>query len=285
MHLYYRISDKSYDKPKLIGATKEICFMNFIKAFHEVIFKDAEMDGFVPPVRIIADRCERKTVKMLQESGMPITITDYGNAGSLIKAIEMAIDTHSDDELVYFCEDDYLHLGSSPKLLEEGIEQADYVSLYDHPDKYTRAYNMGEYSKVIKTKSSHWRFTVSTCMTFGTKIGILKEDIEIWKKFTSETHPHDHHIFTELGKNGRKLIIPIPGVTCHTDLWLSGKAGEILIDQWAIDMMIRQLELQLDEYEGPYYTQSRALGMRGKANGDWNHLVMLDALLKNFEQH
>lgn len=268
MHLYYRISDKSYDKPKLIGATKEVCLMNFIKAFQEIIFGfDEPKPDFQPPIRIIADRCERQTIKMLQSTGLPLTITDYGNAGSLFHAIEMAIETHAEDELVYFCEDDYLHLPIAPKLLEQGIKRADYVSLYDHPDKYTRFYNHGEYSKVIKTKDSHWRHTASTCMTFGTKIETLKADLDVWKKHTSSSHPQDHLIFTELGKSGRKLIIPIPGAACHTDLWLSGNFGEILIDDWAINMMIYELQQELDSV--PDLPQNKI---------GWDLLVALDAI-------
>jgi len=278
MRLYYRISDKSYEKPKLIGITKEICLMNFVKAFHEVIFGTGESSAdWVPPVRIIADRCERKTITMLSQTGMPITITDLGNAGSLKKALELAVEENKDDELVYFCEDDYLHLGCAPKLLEEGIKRSHYVSLYDHPDKYTPYYNLGEYSKVIKTASSHWRFTVSTCMTFGTTVKTLKEDMDIWLKFTDGVHPHDHFIFTDLGKRGRKLAIPIPGVACHCCLEFSGRSKKIHIDPWAIDIMINELENQLTEKKN----ESEFVELVGNKTG-WDKLVTLDALRKHF---
>ncbi len=272
MKLYYRISDKSYDKPKLIGATKEACLMNFVKAFHEVIFGEGEpAPGYVPPMTIIADKCERTTIKMLSETGIPVVITDYGNAGSLRFALELAIKECQDDELVYFCEDDYLHLGSSPKLLNEAIKRTDYVTLYDHPDKYTPQYNGGEYSKVIKTASSHWRYTISTCMTFGTTIKILKEDLEIWKKYTDSTHPHDHHIFTELSKEKRRrLAVCIPGVACHTDLEYSGRTKKILIEPWAIDLMIDQII----KTENPDSNYSDWL----MSKTGWDKLVALDAL-------
>ncbi len=276
MHLYYRISDKSYEKPKLIGATKEVCLMNFILAFHELIFGSEKPENdYNPPIKIIADRCERKTIKMIQETGLPLAVTDDGNAGSLINTIQMAIDSHSDDEILYFCEDDYLHLGSSENLIREGLEHADYISLYDHPDKYTRFYNMGEYSKVIKTKSSHWRYTISTCMTFGTTVKTIKEDIDIWKKHTDTGHPKDHLIFTELGQIGRKLIIPIPGVACHTDLWLSGNFNQILIDDWAIELMIRQLTNELGQ---------NALDKSVVNKNGWEKLVALDAIKLNLKK-
>jgi hypothetical protein len=274
MHIFYRISDKSYDKPKLIGANKEVCFLNFCNVFAEVIFGSTEVppdSGWACPMRIIADRCERKTNKMLAETGIPVTFTDKGNAGSLRFALEAAIEECPEQELIYFVEDDYLHLSKAPGLLEEGIRRGDYVTLYDHPDKYTRHYNMGEYSKVIKTASSHWRYTASTCMTFATTVGTLKDDLDVWKKYTDESHPHDHHIFTELGKKGRKLAVSIPGAACHTDLWYSGQMKQVLIDQWAIEMMIEQLEGGLSP---------DGLSMLKEKKG-WERLVMLDALRQN----
>lgn len=244
MKLYYRISDNSYKKPKLIGATKEVCLMNFVKAFHEVIFGPITPppQDFISPMKIIADKCETKTVAMLQETGIPMVSTDYGNAGSLKHAIDLAIEECDDDELVYFVEDDYLHLGSAPCLLLEGIARAEYVTLYDHPDKYTGQYNGGEFSKVIKTASSHWRYTISTCMTFATKIKTLKEDYDVWKKYTDGVHPHDHHIFTELNKEKRRrLAVCIPGVACHCDLEYSTRVKRNLIEPWAIDLMCDEL--------------------------------------------
>lgn len=285
MRLYYRISDKSYDKPKLIGATKEVCLMNFVKAFSEVIYDGMLTDeNYKPPIRFVADRCERKTNKMLMETGLLVTMTDLGNAGSLRKAVEMAIEECPDDELVYFCEDDYLHLSSAPKLLEEGIKRADYVTLYDHPDKYTRSYNLGEFSKVIKTESSHWRFTVSTCMTFGSKVKTLKEDLELWHKYTEGDHPHDHYLFTDLGKKGRKLAVSIPGVACHTDLEFSGRMGKILMEPWAIDLMIGELERQLNELDTKKLLDLKLDVAWTTGKSGWDRLIALDALRMEYKK-
>lgn len=274
MKLYYRISDNSYPKTKLIGATKEVCLMNFVKAFQEVIFGPnlPPPEDWMAPMRIIADKCDRKTVRMLLETGMPVTLTDYGNAGSLKHAIKLAIEECHEDELVYFCEDDYLHLGMSPNLLEEGIKRADYVTLYDHPDKYTAQYNGGEFSKVIKTNSSHWRYTISTCMTFGTKIKTLKEDLDIWEKHIDGDHPHDHFIFTDLSKEKRRrLAVCIPGVACHTDLEYSGRVKKMLIEPWAIELMINELSEQIG-------VSARETWIQKKTGLD--KLMALDAVLQ-----
>jgi hypothetical protein len=135
------------------------------------------------------------------------------------------------DEIVYFVEDDYLHLPKSRQVLLEGLERVDYVSLYDHADKYIPASRGGnpfidddgaEVTKVFVTKTTHWKLTNSTTMTFGAKVSTLKEDEAIWKKYTSETYPHDFKCFLELRESGRALATPIPGYSTHCEpMWAS----------------------------------------------------------------
>lgn len=275
MKLFYRISDNSYKKTKLIGSSKEVCLKNFIKTFQNIIFGncgESSLPYWNPPMLIIGDKCEKETCQMLKKTSIPLTFTNYGNAGSLMHAIELAIKNEDNDEVIYFCEDDYLHLPSSPKLIEEGIKRSDYVTLYDHPDKYTPQYNGGEFSKVIKTESSHWRYTISTCMTFASKVKTLKEDFDIWKKHTNGDHPHDHQIFTELGKEkNRRLAVCIPGAACHTDLEYSTRMKKMMIDPWAIDMMIDELQRKLSSRFDRWLEFKSGL----------EKLMALDALLKN----
>lgn len=264
MKLYYRISDSSYKKPKLAGATKKSCLENFLKCFKN------DNDCCLT---VIADNCNSDTLDFLQSIKLLFLSTNFGNAGSLNYAIELAIKECEDEELIYFCEDDYLHLESAPKLLQEGIKRSDYVTLYDHPDKYTSQYNGGEFSKVIKTDSSHWRYTISTCMTFATKVKTLKEDLEIWKKYIDGSHPHDHLIFSDLNKSKRRrLAVCIPGAACHTDLEYSGRMKKVLIEPWAINLMINELikkipNINFDEWIGQ--------------KEGWEKLVALDAIVQN----
>ena len=294
MRLYYRISDKGYPKQKLPGADKEYCLMNFCAAFQNQVFgilRNDKMRGGLlhcPPLLVIADRCEDDTYKMIADTGLAVQRTDLGNAKSLLHTLERAAKENEDDEILYFCEDDYLHIQTAPKLLEEGLKRSDYVTLYDHPDKYTRLYNGGEFSKVIKTESSHWRFTVSTCMTFGTTAKVLREDLDVFRKHCEGDHPHDHFIFEELGKKGRRLAVPIPGAACHTDLTFSANMKQVLIDPWAIDMMIGRVDIQLngvhatDNFMPPKeYVEMREMLLK-RAKTPWEKLFALDVLKKEY---
>ncbi len=280
MKLFYRISSKSYEKAKLIGATKQACYWNFYETFENLID-----DG---QLTVIADNCDAETLDLVHGEGITVEETSLGNAGSLRFAIDKVLQKKSLDpkEPIYFCEDDYLHQPLAQKAIEEGLKRAEYVTLYDHPDKYTRMYNGGETSKVIKTASTHWRYTISTCMTFATTAASLKEDLDIWQEFTAENHPHDHQIFKALNKKGRRLAVSIPGLACHTDLEFSGRMKQMLIDGWAIEKMLsiykgRVFCLMSDkENQGDTEFIETAKALLKDKEG-WERLVAYDAILKH----
>ncbi len=265
MQIYYRISDKSYPKLKLPGTSKKFCFDNFKSIFNNVT--------------LLADNCE-ESLGWLKN----YTQTNLGNAGALFKSIQLSLDL-PEEEIIYFVEDDYIHSPKSHEIILEAFEKMPfefhYLSLYDHPDKYEKDYQYGEISKVTKTKSSHWKTSISTCMTFATKVKYLKEDLDVWRKYTSEQHPHDHYIFSELREKGKILLVSIPGLACHIDLTYSaysnntsafalfGCENVIKIEPWAIEEVIKHQEISLDEE-----TIQMA---KERSNSRFEYLVMLDA--------
>jgi hypothetical protein len=212
----YRISDGSRETDRFPFATKETCLKNFRRVF--------QLPG--EDLFIIADNVLDSTWEMVNGLHANTLRTSYGHgAGSWRHAaFDIALASFSDGEVVYFVEDDYLHLPGSPELLLEGAAAAHYVSLYDNIDKYI---NMGdggpnhfveyggEITRVIRTRSSHWKLTNSTTMTFATTVGVLREDRGLWDKYTRERHPHDYQAFLALAERGRSLINPIPGYSTH----------------------------------------------------------------------
>jgi hypothetical protein len=151
---------------------------------------------------------------------------------------------YPDDTLIYFVEDDYLHLPSAPKLLQEcsEIENADYITLYDHPDKYGPLYHNGEWTFIFRTASSHWRWTISTCMTFAARVKTLKEDMNTWEAWCQGPNPEDHRAFCHLREQQKMLAECIPGAAVHTDLTYSMAEGQNLLEPWAVQMMIKEVE-------------------------------------------
>lgn len=222
MHCYYRVSDNSYKKPKLDGATKKRCLLNFLTLWP------------IEEITVFMDKCVPETVAFLEgyseTTGLKVIPIDGGSSAQGFKAV---VDTACElpaGEFVYLVEDDFWHLDHSRMVLLEGLQRADYVTLYDHPDKYIPSIrggnpfideDGGEDTKVILTPSSHWKLTNSTTCTFATSAGVLRHDYPIWQKWCfanpTQTHPNDFQAFLELRETGRSLISPIPALSTHCE--------------------------------------------------------------------
>jgi hypothetical protein len=223
MKIIYRISDAGYNKVKPDYIDNEKCLQNFCNVFYNHIYD----------IHIIADNCSESTINMINKYIDPVNIEKVSvghGAGTFNLALDKAL-KWEDDEIVYFVENDYLHKPFSPEVLKEGFDLgASFVALYDHPDKYLdpraggNPYCEGgaEDTRVYLTKSTHWKITNSTTMTFASKASTLKQTEDILRKHTSGTHPNDFHMFIELRENNHLLITPIPGYATHGETsWLS----------------------------------------------------------------
>jgi hypothetical protein len=197
MKTIYRLSDKGNIKHKLSHATKLHCLENYISIFGK------------QDLILFADNCEHETISAIRKLGIQPVEISLGNAGSWRHAAEYAISNFEDEDAVYLLEDDYLHLPGARQVLLEGIQIADYVSLYDHPDKYINhedggpnphIKSGGELSRVLISASSHWKTTNSTTMTFAVKVKTLREDYAIWKRHVINL-PLDFPAFSVLQKN------------------------------------------------------------------------------------
>jgi hypothetical protein len=119
-----------------------------------------------------------------------------------------------DKDLVYFLENDYLHLdGWVEKVIDlfSTFKGLSYVSLYDHNDKYFLPMYEDLVSKIFTTKTHHWRTTPSTCGSFIISKQLLEEDFDILS-----TMEGDHNKFTFLSQTRNRFVLtPIPGLSTH----------------------------------------------------------------------
>lgn len=241
MKILYRLSDGSYPKERFEHATKENCLSNFLKQFND---RDDEMVLFLDNVKDETFvKFERLMAKHNYDSAGMFVSCRRASAGSSAGSFRLVFTKtleNDDDEVVYFVEDDYAHLPNSRKVLLEGLERADYVTLYNHPDKYIPASKGGnpwigddaaEQTKVFVTDSSYWMMTNSTTMTFATTVGVLREDESVWRKYTKESYPQDMQIFVSLRREGRTLIQPIPTKATHCEpAWAAHLHGTGIYD-------------------------------------------------------
>jgi len=222
MKVLYRISDggNRTDKPYYVNG--KTIFSHFLKVFHS------------QEIYVIADNISDDTYRFLCSKIKTDRIirTKLSNAGALMFAIEYAIQNFQDSDAVYFAEDDYVYRMNAPEIIEEGLSLAQYSSGYDHPDKYINhneggpnphISEGGELTRVLISKSCHWKLTNSCCMTFATSVRILKEDLDIIRKHCQSSPPADYRMFQELiNFRGRKLVSPLPSVSTHGEnRWLA----------------------------------------------------------------
>lgn len=230
MKIIYRISDVGYKKEKPNYVNNYNCLKNALEVFSN--------DEWI----IIADNVSNETKLMIENlfaSLFPESSTKYKvlnvsvghGAGTFNLALNESL-KFEEDEIVYFLENDYIHREESNLAIRDAFSLgADYVSLYDHPDKYIPAnrggnplvdVDGGELTKVFLGKKSHWKLTNSTTMTFAAKVKTLKEDESVLRKWTNTKHPHDMQMFFELREKGRTLVSSIPGYSTHGETkWLS----------------------------------------------------------------
>ena len=209
-------SKLSDDRERLKGFSKETCYKNL----------KGTIDKNISNITFLMDGETEKHFLKNEKEFEIVNIEGGSQAKSWASALKYVNNKNfADDQIIYFIEDDYLHLENWNNIMLEGFElKVDYISLYDHLDKYKLSmYNKLE-SKIIVSKSCHWRATPSTTLSFAVKFKTFKKHYEIYKKFnfieTGSTKDHD--MFIELWKSGSNLISSIPGYASHMDLhWLA----------------------------------------------------------------
>ena len=237
--ILFRISSQGYPKVKVDGITKYDSLKNLTD-----IFKDWR---FI----CVADNCDEALISHLKSNYQfeQLIETKLGNPGSFWRLYEVALGLAKDDDIFYFIEDDYLHLPSAPRAIEEGLQYFDYVTLYDHPDKYRlsrvpiNAYAknnvFSEHTEVMCGPTLWWRTSNSTTMTFAISGSTLKADADIWSITKTAKKDFDFDNFCVitkqpmllksrfikqlprrlkfLSKPKRYLGISIPGLALHLE--------------------------------------------------------------------
>lgn len=197
-YLFYRITSKSNDKPRLDGFSKIDCLNNLLENF--------------PDYRMVcvADNCDDLIYELLEKKNFyKLVRTSLGNCGSFKYLLNAELPSLANDDLIYFVEDDYLHRVGSAGALEEGLKYFDYVTLYDHPDKYginspntnplVSKGALSEATQIIRGINTIWRTTNSTTMTFGVVAKTMRMDSWIWRLAnTGFNTPRDFHAWIYL---------------------------------------------------------------------------------------
>lgn len=122
-----------------------------------------------------------------------------------------------DNELIYFLENDYLHINNWISFVSEFFQENphsmkdNYLSLYDHNDKYFYSRYSDLHSKVLSTTNRHWRTSPSTCGSFIVNKKVFLEDFDI---HTTTAGDHKKFLYLKSNRN-RNVISPLPSLSTH----------------------------------------------------------------------
>jgi hypothetical protein len=157
-----------------------------------------------------------------QQTHFPVIEIKAGKEGeSFLQMIHhVAAQKFSPETIIYFLEDDYIHKKGWVDVLREAftLPNIDYVTLYDHKDKYfLPSYETLE-SRIFHTGSCHWRTTPSTTNTYAMKFKTLLRDFDVHREFSlGKKITEDHAKFCRLREKGAVLISSIPGWATHAE--------------------------------------------------------------------
>lgn len=198
----------SQHKKRIPGFAHEKCYRNLLETFD---FGRANLtfffDGAKGPL----------SEHFLKNEKNVIQIQEGTEAGSFLRLLDHVSKLDLRPETVlYFVEDDYIHRPGWLDVLLEGMEIADYATLYDHKDKYFLYPDLT--SRIFASRTCHWRTTPSTTNTFCCRFKTLLEHLPIHRKFSmGRSISSDHEKFCQLQSQGAMLISPMPGWSTHAE--------------------------------------------------------------------
>jgi len=208
-HCYHSKLQEEASRSRPYWFDKEKVFQNFKKT----------LNPKTTNYTILYDDCYGKINNtFLKNEENVISITAGEEAESFLQTLDyIKSQNYTDDTIIYFLEDDYVHKPNWDVILQEGFTlPVSYVTLYDHGDKYQEMYS-NLMSKILITESSHWKPIPSTTNTFAVKYSTLIQDYTIHQKYSTNVEPTlDHQKFLELNQKGRYLVSCIPGYSTHS---------------------------------------------------------------------
>ena len=208
IHIYYRhAANNVLGKHRPMWFSYEKSFQNLLKTIEEYdnIHLTLAMDG----ENVLDFTHKYKDKYTLFQTNHHSSLKSWRDLLEYVKNQPM-----ESNDLIYWLENDYMHVdGWVDKLttLFKTYNGLDYVSLYDHNDKYFSPEYDDLVSKIIVTENHHWKTNPSNCGSYIITRKTFEEDYDIWSVAVG-----DHNTFIDLNESrGRFVFSPIPGLSTH----------------------------------------------------------------------
>lgn len=213
-HCFYSSASSSKQRP--LDFNRKTIFQNVLKTIGQEDY------------HIVLDETHRPTIstKHFTEEMVPSKVTCI-EAGTepiafiaQLQLVQHLFEQWNENDIVVFLEDDYAVTDHWVQAIQEGLQFADYVTLYDHPDKYKKEIYPQAPSELFVSSLCHWRTTPSTTNSFACKYKTLKQDLQEhvkWSAISEVPFTMDHQKFLSLWSKGRSLVSSIPAFWSHEE--------------------------------------------------------------------
>lgn len=235
IHIYFRHTPTNRSTGKLRPSwfTHETCFLNLLEGVREQIIQgnirlNIVFDG--SPTELENDFTTKHLEverKHFPRSSVSVYRIDGGDQRKAWRACVSQVRSDAtsiirNEDIIYFLENDYLHMpgwaDEVNDLSKEGISW-DYLTLYDHPDKYPNFCEHHDSSRYVRLRSKlyatshrHWRTIPNTCATYMVRRHTFLRDQRILSLGI-----YDFRLFRILTKLKRRMLIsPIPALATHS---------------------------------------------------------------------
>jgi hypothetical protein len=174
-HLVYRSSPGSGSKRRPRFFSKQVALESALNAASRLPGGDRIFvnDGAIP----------QPEAARMAGVGEVLTLKGVGNVQSYRTCLAL-VDARgwSDEDVVYFAEDDYLYTEDAFDRLVEAVgalPDVAYFTLYDHPDYYRLPLHRrfaARHSGSVQVGDVRWRAVRSTCLTYAARVQALRTD-------------------------------------------------------------------------------------------------------------
>lgn len=184
---------------------------NKIDCFY-TLHRSIKNSSNIGKIFIIIDGSEGFLSNYIKDLGYEITYIDVrSNEKSLKYCYDLALSI-DDNNNIYFVEDDYWHTEDAIDVINEGVNNFNLVTGYDHMDRYTRTDDITYGKEHIKLSENHyWRTSESTTCTWAVDRSTYNKIYDIAKEELLD----DRNFFRKLYHNNIRLHTPIPPVSTH----------------------------------------------------------------------
>ena len=219
------------------GQLIKLCFLSLVESLKDLDFK----------IIVVGDKLSEEMIAFFNHFKVELHLGNFGNDASFRETLKIAA-TIPNDEWIYFCEDDYLHVPHAFVFIDHFLDEREtlfkqkkkFFSLFreenlkdkdlfifppDYPDRYDAGNRKS--SLILFSNDCHWTRVSNITLTFLTKSSTIKKHSALFKKASGKARAGSsgnadrvisRRLFGGFGfgfLSSSVCFSPIPGLSTH----------------------------------------------------------------------